>query len=247
MAATQNKQTWTVAWLLKQRADVNIQNDKNLTALHLAARNGDIETTRELVRHGAKPQLTDKDGLTAVQNAAEGHGPQIAYAIAIGQAAMRSTGALATQEPEPQPAVVDLSETEWPLQEQAQRPLPNASTPSAASVRASVPGVSELARLPAVGARVEVFSQSSCRWEVGEVVQHVGRTRHPNSTDSDVKVVYQGGRGEIVVNALDASVFRLVEERDESPVVVKTGRLQVQFGGIGDFMPMQARCVYNQL
>ena len=101
---------------------------------------------------------------------------------------------------------------QWPPHRRDSGGLPAPTNSAAADDRFSG---SEIARLPYVGARVEIFSQSSGQWEPGEVVEHIGRTRNHKSSDTDVKVLYKGGRSEKVVNALDASVFRLVEEQND--------------------------------
>jgi ankyrin repeat protein len=51
--------------MLRHGADVNFQNSKGLTALHLVIRkNSDRRHVEMLLRHGADPRIKSKDGVS---------------------------------------------------------------------------------------------------------------------------------------------------------------------------------------
>lgn len=56
--------------LLRARTDVNAAEPDGTTALHWAARAGDLETVRLLLRAGANPKASNRYGMTALQVAA---------------------------------------------------------------------------------------------------------------------------------------------------------------------------------
>ncbi len=74
------------ALLAMPQADVNIQNARSWTALHLAARAGNLEVVRELLLVGANVNIQENEGFTALHLAADaGH-------LAIVQALLAAHG-----------------------------------------------------------------------------------------------------------------------------------------------------------
>ncbi|OJV13563.1 MAG: hypothetical protein BGO27_02985, partial [Alphaproteobacteria bacterium 33-17] len=57
--------------LIELGVDVNIKDDKSLTALHYAVENESVECIKELVKAGAKLDIQNRDGKTAIQIAKE--------------------------------------------------------------------------------------------------------------------------------------------------------------------------------
>ncbi len=66
--------TNVVAILLEHGADVNAQDQMNMSALHCAAYKGQIETARLLIQNGANLSLTNSYGFTQLREAV-GKGP----------------------------------------------------------------------------------------------------------------------------------------------------------------------------
>ncbi|MFN7039032.1 MAG: ankyrin repeat domain-containing protein [Alphaproteobacteria bacterium] len=59
----------TLSFLIKHGVDVNQQNNKGDTALHLSARNLKFKSVHELLKAGANPNIKNKDGKTAFTEA----------------------------------------------------------------------------------------------------------------------------------------------------------------------------------
>lgn len=62
----------TTKTLLDKGANVNATDDKGVTALMLASRNGRHEIVKDLVERGAEINFKDKDGVTALMLASRG-------------------------------------------------------------------------------------------------------------------------------------------------------------------------------
>lgn len=63
--------------LLERGAEVNVSDDRGLTALHLAAIDGRIEQIKLLLKNGAKPEIADHSGKLALDYARENNYPEI--------------------------------------------------------------------------------------------------------------------------------------------------------------------------
>src|SRR5262245_30654713 len=62
--AVMHKNADAVRALLQKNADVNQPQSDGTTALHWAVRWDDLELARALIRAGAKPQVSNRDGAT---------------------------------------------------------------------------------------------------------------------------------------------------------------------------------------
>jgi len=91
--AAQRRDVATVRSLLAKGADVNTPQGDGMTALHWAARNGDLETTTALVRAGANVKATTRVGAyTALHIASEvGNASVVAALLKAGAAPMALT------------------------------------------------------------------------------------------------------------------------------------------------------------
>jgi WD40 repeat protein len=72
MEAIKNKHLEATEMLLVANAAPNITNQKDETALHLAATNGCLESTKLLIKSGANINQTDNNGWTPLNSAAKG-------------------------------------------------------------------------------------------------------------------------------------------------------------------------------
>ena len=72
MHAIHKNQKGAVAALLEGGADVNIQNERGLTALIMAAGYGSHDIVDQLLSHGADPHLQTEDGDNALSTAVAG-------------------------------------------------------------------------------------------------------------------------------------------------------------------------------
>ena len=59
--------------LCPNRADPNLKNEKEETALHRASYWGELEVVKHLIANGADPKLKDNNGKTAYDHAKEGY------------------------------------------------------------------------------------------------------------------------------------------------------------------------------
>lgn len=67
--AVDRKDEQLVARLIRDGADINGRFDHDVTLLHLAVRNGDMDKARMLIRHGADAGLPDARGKSALDTA----------------------------------------------------------------------------------------------------------------------------------------------------------------------------------
>ena len=69
MDQTQEREFNRVVYLLNADADPNLADNGGITPLMVASHYGDTKIVRKLLEHGAKRDLKDKEGRTAVDYA----------------------------------------------------------------------------------------------------------------------------------------------------------------------------------
>ena len=95
--AAMTKDRETVKTLLKNGSDVNAAQGDGMTALHWAARNGDVELTQMLLYAGANVKATTRlGGYTALMMAADQGHAQVVKALLAGGADAKAANALGT-------------------------------------------------------------------------------------------------------------------------------------------------------
>ena len=95
--AAMAKDRETVKSLLKSGSDVNAAQGDGMTALHWAARNGDVELTQMLLYAGANVKATTRlGGYTALMMAADQGHAQVVKALLAGGADAKAANALGT-------------------------------------------------------------------------------------------------------------------------------------------------------